>query len=272
MDVYLFDDYRKFLAACFKEKKKQEAGFTYREFATLAQIKNPGYLHDVIRGKRRLSKRVLERCIDIFNISPVHAEYFRLLVAYAHAKDPVDKQSLRKQLHRRRSYSTFFKLNAAHVRYYEDTTYPLLIAAIETMDFRGDWEQLGAALSPPVAPGKAKKCTEELCEWGLVEHTPDNRYIVVNKFIKPPETFSTLVRTMNRQWIGEAQDALDTVPPDERHMSTILLSVSQSAREQIMNKLERFRYEVFDIVDRDSDASEVMQLSLLYFPRTRGRK
>ena len=269
MDIYLFDNYRKVLEVAFREKKKQDSRFSYRKFAELAGIKNPGCLHDVIKGKRPLSERLTEKAIEIFEIKNAHADYFRLLVAYGNERDPVLRRALYREMERKRAYSRFFKLHGGQVRYYQDTVYPLLIAALEAHPIREEYEDLGRFLDPTLPAGRVEKCIGELCSWGLVRRDDDGILRVVHKFLKPPKTLRELVRGMNKMWLEQATEALDRIDPDDRHISTILLSVSDDARKRILDKLERFRSEIFEIAENDTDADSVMQLSLAYFPKSK---
>ncbi len=269
MDIFRYDDFRQFLRDCFERKKKEDSSFSHRQFALLAGIKNPGYLLDVIKGKRRLSERVLEEAIKIFAIKPSHADFFRALVAYGQARKPAERQALYKELLNRRAHSNFVRLNSAQVKYYEDTAYPLLIAAVETTDFRGDYEKLAAFLDPPMQTGKVKKCIRELCQWNMIRQRADGRYIIVERFLEPPKTLRGPVRRINGAWFDEAREALVRFGPDKRHVSTLLLSISEEARDQIMERIESFRRDILDIVNRDGDAQVVMQLSTAFFPKSK---
>jgi uncharacterized protein (TIGR02147 family) len=63
------------------------------------------------------------------------------------------------------------------------------------------------------------------------------------------------------------------LPGDKRHMSTMLLSVTPEACTAITQKVERFRQEIWDIVQQDArEPSCVMQLNLQYFPRSKAKE
>jgi len=269
VDIYLYDDYRKVLEVAFREKKKQNPHFSYRQFAQMAGIKNPGYLHDVLKGKRRLSPRVTEKSIEIFQFKGPHADFFRLLVSYGNERDPIQKRGIYRELERKRAYSRFFKLHGGHVRYYQDTCYPLLIAALESYPIKDEYDTLGQFIDPAIPASKIKRYIHDLCMWGLVNRDSEGVLRVVHKFLKPPETLKELVRSMNKKWLEEGTEALDRIPPEQRHVSTVILSLSKDARQQILDKLERFRSEVFEIVEKDSNADSVMQLSLVYYPKSK---
>jgi uncharacterized protein (TIGR02147 family) len=272
MDIYQYDDFRPYLLACFEARKAADPSFSHRKFAQAAGIRNSGYLLDVIKGKRSLSAKVLDKVIEIFAMKPLEAEFLGLLVEYGQAKNAEDRDALYRDILNRRNHSNFVRLNPAQTRYYEDTFYPLLVAAVEAMDFRGDYDALGAFLDPPVAAGKVKKGIRDLCEWGLIRQRANGRYDVLERFLEPPATMGGLVKRLNREWILQAPDALTRFTPKERHTSSIILSISEKAKDQIREEIEKFRRKVFDIAKHDVNAEQVMQFTLLYFPKSKVSK
>lgn len=271
MDIYQYDDFRIFLRDGFENMKRLDAGFSYRKFAMAAEIKNPGYLVDIIKGKRNLGDRLLEKVVEIYGLKPAEGEFLRLLRDFGQSRMPSEKQEILREILNRRNHSAFVRLNPGQTRYYEDTLYPLLIAAVEALDFRGDYDALAAFLDPPMASGKVKKGIRDLCEWGLIRQRGNGRYHVVNRFLEPPATMMGLVKRMNGEWIRQAPEALTRFDPGRRHISSIILSISEKARAQIQDKLEQFRREVLEIAEKDNNAQQVMQLSLMYFPKSKVR-
>ncbi len=141
------------------------------------------------------------------------------------------------------------------------------------LDFRGDYDQLSNFLFPPIPAGQLSKCVDDLCEWGLVVRDEHGRYRVTRRFIEPPPTLREHVRRLNREWIIQAADALMRLPPETRHMSTMMISVSATTCRKISGKIDQFRDEVWKLVADDAeDPSCVMQLNLQYFPRSRKRE
>ena len=269
MDIYQYDDFKLFLRDLYEREKSLDSGFSYRKFAHLAEIKNPGYLLDVIKGKRRLSENVMVKAIEIFKLKPLEEEFFRLLVKHAQCKKLDEKEVLLKQILNRRNHSNFVRLNPAQSKYYEDTNYALVIAAIEANDFRGEYKKLGSFLEPPLAEGKVKKYVRELCEWGFIKQNSEGRYSVIHRFLEPPETLGSAVKRMNKEWLLQAPHALFKMTPEERHISTVILTVSTETKKKIRDKIEAFRREVFDLVNEDKTPEEIMQLSMVYYPKSR---
>lgn len=272
-DIYQYDDFRAFLKDAFGHRKLSDAEYSYRRFAKEAGIANPGYLLDVITGKRTLSDNAAAKAAAAFALNEAETEFFRLLVDFGQSKKDAKRQEIYREILYRRNRSRFARLSPSLVKYYQDFHYPLVYSALHAFDFRGDYESFGAVFDPPIAPGSLKKYIRDLCEWELVVQGPDGRYTVTEAFVEPPGTMGALVRRLNREWILQAAESLFRFSPEDRHVSTLLLSVSDATRKRIRDEVENFRRQVLDLVARDQGTpSGLMQLSLQYFPKTKKRK
>jgi uncharacterized protein (TIGR02147 family) len=272
-NVYRYDDFRLFLKDCFQARKDREPDYSYRRFAAEAGISNPGYLLDVIIGKRSLSRNAAVKMAKAFGLGEAETEFFHLLADFGQSKKEAERQAVYQEILYRRNRSRFARVSPQLVKYYQDFHYPLVRCALEAFDFRGDYEALGGAFDPPIAPAALKRYVRDLCEWKLAAQGADGRYRVTERFVEPPATMASLVRRLNREWILQAADAPFKFRPEDRHVSTLLLMVSESARKALREKIERFRQEVLDVVEKDAEpASGIMQLSLQYFPKTKRRK
>ncbi|MBD3392840.1 MAG: TIGR02147 family protein [Chitinivibrionales bacterium] len=273
INIYQYDDFRVYLRDRFAAQRAADPACTHRAFAKSAGISNPGFLNDVIKGRRTLSAAATDKVIKGFGLSPVEAEYFRLLVEYGQCKNETKRDTLYRQICSRRNRSSFTKLNPALSKYYQDYRYPLIRNAIMAFDFRGNYEELGRFVRPCMPSAEVRKCVRELCEWGLVSQRPDGRYVVTGEYVEPSPTLNEQIRRLNRDWIDQAMDALMTLPPQKRHVSSRLLSVSPAVAKKIGEKIERFRDEIWEMVQDDpEDPSCIMQLNIQYFPRSRGRE
>lgn len=269
MDIYGHDDFRKVLAELYERRKASVPGCSTRSFARECGLANPGHLGDVVKGRRHLSEAVLEKMISVFELKPQEADFLRLLVRFGQARKASEREDAWRQILVRRSRSNFARLNPSLARYYQDYRYPLVRTAIESCDFRGDYAKLSQYLDPPIPVAAVQKCVRDLCEWGLVRQEKDGRYLVTDSFVEPPANLGGVLRALQRTWISQGADAVQRIPSNRRHVSTILLSVSESAQQRIQSRLEAFREEVFSILREDRDPDRLMQLSLQYFPRSR---
>lgn len=272
-NIYRYDDFRTFLKDAFQYRKEKDPEYSYRKFAKDAGIANPGYLLDVIVGKRTLSDNAAKKTAAAFELNDAEGEFFGLLVDFGQAKQDAKRQEIYQDILYRRNRSRFARLSPSLVKYYQDFHYPLVYSALHAFDFRGDYENFGGVFDPAIAPGALKKYIRELCEWELVKQGADGRYTVTEAFVEPPETMGALVRRLNREWILQAAESLFRHGPEDRHVSTLLLSVSEATKKKLREEVEAFRRQVLDLVAQDKgEPSGLMQLSLQYFPKTKKRK
>jgi uncharacterized protein (TIGR02147 family) len=272
-NIYRYDDFRVFLKETFAWRKARDDDYSYRKFAKDAGISNPGYLLDVIIGKRTLSDNAVGKTAKAFELNEAEGEFFKLLVDFGQSKKDAQRQEIYQEILYRRNRSRFARVSPHLVKYYQDFHYPLVYSALHAFEFRGEYESFGSVFDPPIAPAALKKYIRELCEWELVKQGPDGRYQVTEAYVEPPGTMGALVRRLNREWILQAAESLFRHGPEERHVSTLLLSVSEETRKRLHGEIERFRREVLDIVSKDEGKSSgLMQLSLQYFPKTKKRK
>lgn len=268
-NVYQYDDFRAFIRDAYAAKKAEDSNYSYRKFARLAGIANPGYLLDVIIGKRTLSRNQALKMAPVFGLNETETDFFLLLSQFGQSKKDSKRSELHKLLLSRRNRSRFARLSPSLVKYYQDFHYPWVRCAIEAMDFRGDFEALGKFLEPPLAPAVIRKYVLDLEEWRLIVKGEDGRYRVTEKFVEPPPTLSAMIRRLNREWILQAAEAPFKFGPTDRHVSTLLLMVSENTRKLLMGKMEVFRKEVLDLVEQDANPESILQLSIQLFPKSR---
>jgi uncharacterized protein (TIGR02147 family) len=256
ISIYAYDDFRLFIKDRYALQKRSDPACSARTFAKAAGFTNPGYLNDVIKGRRSLSQDARLKLCAAFRLSESEAEYFDILVRYGQSKKDRDRQEFYRKLLSRRNRSAFTKLHPALSKYYQDFRYPLVYNALMTMDFRGDFEGLSRFLYPAIPSAQVKSAVTDLCEWGLVILQESGRYTVTQRFVEPPETLREHMR----------------LPADKRHMSTMLVSVTAKTASTIAKKVEQFRQEIWELVQQDQEQpSCIMQLNVQYFPRSKAK-
>lgn len=272
IDIYRYDDFRLFLADCYKDKKARDPDCSHRAFAREAGFANPGFFNEVIKGRRKLSKAATAKMIKAFGLSPTEAVYFGLLVQYGQKRDEQKRAEVYKNILSRRNRSSFTRLNPLLAKYYQDYRYPLVRCAIEASEFKGDYGRLAEFIDPPLQTALVIKIVRDLCEWGLVQQQSDGRYVLTQKLIEPPDTLRHLVRELNGEWIKHAYIALRRLPPDKRDISSLLVTISDDNYQLIQKKINELRDEIFSIARDDTNPQKVMQLNIQLFPRSRNNE
>ncbi|MBN1760039.1 MAG: TIGR02147 family protein [Chitinispirillaceae bacterium] len=270
MNIYEYDDFRLYLQHRYELRCKEDPSYTYRKFASEASFSNPGFLNDVIKGRRKLSRDAVGKMIGVFGLSEIEAEFFRLLVAYRQTRDQDEQQELYRKILFRRNRSSFARLNPIQSKYYQDYRYALIRTALMATDFSGDYDALGRFTIPPIPSAQVKKYIRDLCDWGMVTQQSDGKYAVTDLVVEPPETLRDQVKQINREWIIQSIEPLMKLSPEKRYISSMLLSVSSKTAKKIRERIEALREEIWDAVNGDDEkADSIMLLNVQYVPKSR---
>jgi len=270
--IYQYLDYRLFIKDRFRWLQSRDPSFSQRKLARVAGFANPGFFNEVIKGRRKLSSAAIERMGEGLSLDGNGVEFLRVLVALTDAKDTEEKKAAMRKLEFRRNRSFFRRLNQSQSKYYLDLNYPLVRAAIGVCDFRGDYQLLGDFLRPPMTSASLKRYVRELCEWELVAQDREGRYCVTHSFLEPPEEMKDALVRLQQAWLTQSVHLLSTMPASERHVSSALLTVSEDTYKAILERVEKMREELLDLVRADQSSERVVQFNIQVFPRSGGKR
>jgi uncharacterized protein (TIGR02147 family) len=271
-NIYQYVDYRAFLKDRFRWLQSQDATFSQRKLARTAGFANPGFFNEVIQGRRKLSSAAIERMGQGMSLESNETEFLRVLVAYTEAKDLGEKEAAHQKLELRRNRHFFRRLNQSQSKYYLDFNYPLVRAAIEACDFRGNYQILGDFLRPPMQAASVKRYVRDLCEWGLVSQDRDGKYVVTHSFLEPPEEMRDALVRLQQAWLSQSVFHINAVPASERHVSSALLTVGEETYKAILKQVEKMREEILRMVREDKAADRVVLFNIQVLPRGGGRR
>ena len=266
-DLYAYEDYRRLLADCFAFLKARDPKTTCRSFAAKAGIGNPGFLNDVIRGRRRLSGNAAERLSGAFGFRGRDAQWFRLLVDFGQAKDSAERDRLYRQMLFCRSRSRFARLQPVLAKYYQDWRYPLLRLAVEVLEPKDDWNEVADYFDPPMRPAVVRRMVADLVEWGLVSVGEDGRHRATSRFVEPSPTLNEQVRELNREWLRQAEEAVVRLGPEERHVSTAVVNLGADELAKLLESVEELRARAFSLSENCAKPDRTVQLSVAVVPK-----
>ena len=264
INLYAYDDYRKLLADLYQQYCEDHPGTSARRFAAAAGFSNPGFYNDVVRGVRKLSREATAKLIAVFGWNAKQAEFFRLLVEWGQEKDPSIREQVYAKLQSRRSRSLFARMQPDKARYYQDISYPLVRSAVDAGRFSQE-DELVRLFKGKMSATLVRQALRDLLDWGLVVRDAHGVFQVVDKFVEPAPTMGLQVRRLNAEWLKQGELALDSIPPEKRHISTMLLTVGPETHRKILDRIAAFRTELFELAQSDSSVDRVVQMSMAYF-------
>lgn len=265
--VYDYKDYRQYILDYYSEQKKF-TGFSWRDFAKAAGFGSPVYLKIVCDGKNGLSKGARAAVAKAMGLEGYEAEYFAVLVNYAHAKTSEQKQKALEKMNEILAANRVGILERELFQYYSTWLHSAvreMAASVTDASPEKLAELCQWAVSPEAIADSLKFLTQKQF---LRKSTTRGQYVQGKKSISTGKLATSVltVRNLHRQMGNLAVESLDSVPVSERNFSTITLGLTEGAYEDIVAEMQNFRRKVVDIAAKDQGTERVYELNLQLFP------
>jgi uncharacterized protein (TIGR02147 family) len=226
-NVFDYLDYPQYLADHYSWAKSTDLSFSHRTFLSRAEIKGSVYLHRIINRQRKLSKSNIGNFIRALGLKGKKAEYFTTLVQFCNAKPGDEKERLLQQLLRLRGTQPSHRLGNQSLTFYDKWYYPIIRELVVCLDFGDDYNVLANHVQPRISAAQARGAVNYLVRNGFIRKDSAGTYVQTHPAITTgDEVSSTILRNYHRTVLQQSAEALDRVPPEERDITSLALSVS----------------------------------------------
>jgi len=265
--IFSYIDYRAFLRDYYDEHKRTTRFFSYRYFSQKAGINSPNFLKLVIESKRNLTNPTIEKFTGALKLTEKEARFFRHLVLFNQATALPEKQEhysvLLSMMHTIKEQ----RLTADQQEYYNNWYVPVIRELICLRDFKGDFNELAAAVSPPISARDARFAVKLLLRLGLIKKRVDGTFEQTSSaIISNSEVSRMAIRSFNHEMLRKAETALENISPDERNIFGVTIGVSKECYDVLVVEMSAFRERILSIVNRDTNSSRVYQINVQLFP------
>jgi len=261
-DIFNHLDYRAYL-------RELTARYSHRTLGERGGF-DPGLVSKVINGQRNISPKMIPRFATAYGLEGRASRFFELLVLYNQARLPSERK---KRLADLLAYGKdrISPITRLQHRYYEHWYHAAIRELLHCNVWSsGNYEELAAMLIPPIQPREAKRTLELLLEMGMVRRTLHG-FQLTEAFVTSGTQGQPLgVNTFVQQGIELAQDAMERFDASERNLSGLTISSSEATRQEIIQRIRKFRHEILELVEQDSQPDRVWQLNLQLFPLSKG--
>ena len=264
--IEFYDDFKIYLNDFYEDQKKRFPHFSYRYFGGKAGLKSPSHFMEIIRGKRKLTSKMLDSFIKGLGLTEGDARYFTTLVNFNQSKNSTEKRQLLEQM---RGLKRKVKQALVSTDYYEyySKWYNVVIRELACLiDWHGDYEVLAKSIVPPIKKSEARDSLEFLVNSGFLKKD-GGRYIQTEPAITSgSEVCSLGIRGYNRFMAERAQKALEEYPTTERDIQSLTIGISRESYRLIKQEMQEFLSRVVRIVDDDKAADRVYNVNVHLFP------
>jgi len=245
--------------------------FSYQLFTERAGLKSKGFLYNVIKGKRNLTKSSVFGLMQAMKLSKDESNYFECLVAFNQAENEKErnyfyekllsvksegKTAWNPQIIRKDQYEFFSKIYHSTIR-----------ALIDIYEFKNDFKWLASKIYPPISVVETKKSVNLLENLGFIVKNEHGIYKVTNKSIAAPnEIHNVVVMNYHKDAGNIALKAMIDTPQKKRDISGMTLGISKKCYDEICQEIKALRQKISKKVEEDNCADLVYQLNFQFFP------
>lgn len=265
--VYEYLDYRAFLRDHFAASKQRNPNYSFRFFARRAGFASSNFLKLVMDGKRNLGPSTIENFAKALKLDAREAIFFGDLVALGQAETLAEKNRAFERVAANRRFRAARRLEGPLFEYLSHWYYPVVRELAARPDFNDDPKWIAGQILPKVTEAQARAALATLEQLGLLVRGEDGKLVRGEPSLTTGhEVRSVVVPAYHRQMIERAAASIETVPPEERDISALTVCVRQSSLADLKERIHRFREELLERSDSDTEPERVYQLCIQLFP------
>jgi len=254
LNVFVYDDYRKFLAAFYEQKKQEMPNkFSYRYFSQKAGFSSSTYFHRVIIGKRNLSLESVRKVCKFIELKGRPSEYFEKLVLFNQAKKEEDKIKYFEELKEFKEYIQERLIRKDQMLYFSKWYFPVIREMVKWQDFEPRHEWIARKISPRISLAQAKEAMHVLHELGLIKTDKKGNCIQSDPMIKTEEqALGKEAVLYHKQAMKLALHSLN-IPSHDRNLNSMTFSLTPAHFEIIRCMMDKFQKEITGIITKKVD-------------------
>lgn len=269
ISIYSYINYRKLLRDLYQHRKSENPRFSYRVISSKLGLKSSAHFPNILKGKKKVSTKILPKFAGIFHFDKIESEYFKLLVLFNQAKVFAEKKDLLEKL-------TFLmhskvKLVATHqYEYYEKWHYNAIRSLLGIFQLKNNYKQLAAQLIPSITTEEAKDAIMVLEHLGFIKRDKDTYFKPTEQLISTGDEFvSVAINNFHHMALDMAKKSIEGFPRDERELSTLTLGISGDTYKNMLKEMKKFRRKLLEMARTDMKSDRVYQISFQIFPLTK---
>lgn len=268
IDLFAYQDYRKFLRDYYSYRKKRER-WTFAKFSEAAGFPYANIYKLVMDGKRNLTEKTIGRFLAVIRMSRAEQEYFTNLVFFNQATTHSDRDLYYQRLLRSQKNLEVRDVTRDRYEYYA-TWYHSVVRELVTMrDFNGDPKWIASRIHPRVTLQEAAASMELLERLGFIKKTGEHTWTQSEPVISSgDEPTDVTILNYHKGMLDVAKTMLDEVVQEDRDVSSLTLGVMRKRIPELKETIRRFRKEVMALVSRDAGSTDVMLLNIQLMPVT----
>ena len=243
-------DFRVFLQNELMRRCRVNPRYSLRAFARYLEIE-PSALSKLLHGKRAFSTNTIQRLGRRLGLDTADLERM--------------SSQREKKLPRPDDYET---LALDHFRIISDWYHYAILELTRTKGFKADTKGVARVLG--ISVPEVNTAVERLVRLGMLEITPEGTWIDRAEFVTTIGHAFTNVgfRNLQRQILAKAIHALDEIPLERRHQSSMTMAIDSSRLPEAVERIKKFRRDLCKYLEAGENVDSVYNLTISLYPLT----
>jgi len=261
-------DYREYLKVLLDDARTDKPWFSLRYLGGKLDL-DAGNLVKVLQKERHLPERCVSLLESEIGLTAQEGKYLALLVEFGKASRPAKAR----EVYERILDLKFVRPNVVgttQYAYYRDWKPTAVLALLHLGSFRGGETEIASYLEPAVSATETLEVLQLLQSLGLARKEKGNRWFPKESLLTSGDGWKDLaIREYQRQTILLSQRALERIPPQDRDISTLTVTLGKEDLAKVQELAKEFRRAVLQIANQTPSPDQVYQLNLQLFPLSR---
>ena len=255
-------DYRKILRRELDQRCKLQPRYSMRAFARDLSL-SPSRLSEVLNGKQGISRQAAKMIATTLNWDEQSTEIFCDLVESEHARGKTHRDLAKIRLQRHTINTDFHTLQMDTIQAVQEWYHFAILQMVQLSKFKNDVRWISRSLG--IQPDEARDAIARLKRLKLLESHKGTLRKVQDYIATPDGTPSEVLKSMHRQILNKALEAVDSQGLTERSVSAVFVSVDQSVLPEARKWIKNFRRKFCQKVSERGKPDSVYCFSVQFF-------
>lgn len=261
-------DYRDLLKQFYVQRKQEMQLYSYKMMGSKLGLET-SQLFRILNKSMHLPTRCIPLVKDLLGLTGRSAELFEILVAAARTKSTGKQKKLYDMALNLRDVE-LRRLSNYELKFLSKWWIPVVRSCIELNHGKCVPEHIAAQIQPPITKEQVIEAIQTLVELGLIVKKASGIYTIHSvNFTTTGTDRIQAIRDYQGQLFSLGQNALSTIPPNERNITSLMVSVDEECFQDLQEMSKEFRRQIQKRVEEVKSSNRIMEIMVSIFPLTK---